>query len=213
MIECGVSWQQIRKALDYRITDVVGCLLTHEHKDHCKAVSDVTLSGIPLMCSKGTAEALGVQNAHTENTCTFGDFKIRAWKGEHDCRELWIFLIQCISDGERLLFATDTALIRQNFSTVKIDYLAIECSYENDYLIEKEEQGAINTNHARRLLDSHFSIKACKNYIRQYINLSRLRAIHLLHLSGSNIRDVKQVVRDFETEFFTHVIVHKDCNG
>jgi glyoxylase-like metal-dependent hydrolase (beta-lactamase superfamily II) len=31
MLDCGVSWKRIQKALNFKLSDVVGCLITHEH--------------------------------------------------------------------------------------------------------------------------------------------------------------------------------------
>lgn len=31
LLDCGCKYSKILKGISYRITDVVGCLLTHEH--------------------------------------------------------------------------------------------------------------------------------------------------------------------------------------
>ncbi|HEK4983654.1 TPA: MBL fold metallo-hydrolase, partial [Clostridioides difficile] len=38
ILECGVSYKEILKGLDFSLENVVGCLVTHEHKDHSKAI-------------------------------------------------------------------------------------------------------------------------------------------------------------------------------
>ena len=35
LLDCGVPYKQIAQALDFKMTSIVGCLLTHEHGDHC----------------------------------------------------------------------------------------------------------------------------------------------------------------------------------
>jgi len=31
LLDCGVQWKRIQKALKFRTSDVAGCLITHEH--------------------------------------------------------------------------------------------------------------------------------------------------------------------------------------
>lgn len=31
MLECGVRFKQIRQGFDFRLSDVAGCLISHEH--------------------------------------------------------------------------------------------------------------------------------------------------------------------------------------
>ncbi|HEK4983663.1 TPA: MBL fold metallo-hydrolase, partial [Clostridioides difficile] len=38
ILECGVSYKEILKGLDFNLKSVVGCLVTHEHKDHSKSL-------------------------------------------------------------------------------------------------------------------------------------------------------------------------------
>src|SRR5690554_6482342 len=61
LLECGISIQRIRERLGCKLSDIDGCLLTHEHKDHSKAVEDVSRPGIDVYMSAGTKEAKGLQ--------------------------------------------------------------------------------------------------------------------------------------------------------
>ena len=58
LIECGCTWKKLQKALSYDLTNIAGCLLTHEHKDHSKAVEDVMENAIDVWASEGTFEAI-----------------------------------------------------------------------------------------------------------------------------------------------------------
>ncbi|TEB41564.1 MBL fold metallo-hydrolase, partial [Flavobacterium circumlabens] len=46
LIECGVNILDIKKALDFNYHKVVGCIVTHEHQDHCKSINEVMELGI-----------------------------------------------------------------------------------------------------------------------------------------------------------------------
>ena len=34
LIECGIPYKRILEGLDYNISGIQGCLISHEHKDH-----------------------------------------------------------------------------------------------------------------------------------------------------------------------------------
>ena len=38
LIECGLPWKQIQQGINFRTSELAGCLVSHEHQDHCKAV-------------------------------------------------------------------------------------------------------------------------------------------------------------------------------
>ena len=48
LLECGMPLKEVKKAIDYNILKIKGCLLTHEHGDHSKYVRDYLKAGIPV---------------------------------------------------------------------------------------------------------------------------------------------------------------------
>ena len=40
IVEAGVRFSELQKALDFNVRKVVGCIITHEHGDHSAYVSD-----------------------------------------------------------------------------------------------------------------------------------------------------------------------------
>ncbi|MCK5127221.1 MAG: hypothetical protein KAR42_13285, partial [candidate division Zixibacteria bacterium] len=99
-----------------------------------------------------------------------------------------------------MLFATDTAFIRQRFNT-PFSIIAIECSYDKDVLQNRVESGDINETLAKRLLTSHMEKQVALKYLTDYCDLSKCREIHLLHLSRENI-DKDKAKKDFERKLF-----------
>jgi len=61
LLECGISFKEIKKKLNFRTSEIAACLITHEHGDHAKAVNDLMKAGIDCYMSKGTKEALGIE--------------------------------------------------------------------------------------------------------------------------------------------------------
>lgn len=125
---------------------------------------------------------------------------------QHDADEPLGFVIHC--DGEDLLFAPDTMLIKARFGCA-FSIIAIECSYDKEILKTRVETGDINEALAKRLLTSHQERQVAMDYISKFCNLSKCREIQLLHLSNDNI-DKEKTRKEFQNKFFVKVVI---CNG
>jgi len=195
LIECGVPWAKLEKALGFNLRGIEACLLTHEHNDHSKAFKNVMQAGINIFASAGTWEALsnGLQRVwrrarivanesivHTES------FDILAFKVVHDAAEPLGYVVREKATEELLLFVTDTALLEQRF-IYQFSIIAIGCSYDNDILAERVERNEINETLAKRLLTSHPEKSWVIRYLKDYCDLSKCREIILLHCSGENL--------------------------
>jgi len=210
LIECGVQWPKLQKALNYDLSGIEGCLLSHDHKDHSKAVVDVMRAGIDVYGSEETFFACGVIDNRRANAVIpkllyevgNGDFRFTAYASKHDAAGPLIYVVQC--DGESLLFATDTSHIKQRFN-YPFSIIAIECSYNINILQERVDAKTINETVAKRLLNSHMEKKTTMKYLSEFCDLSKCRQIHLLHLSGDNL-DKKAAKKEFEKKFFVEVI-------
>ncbi len=209
LVECGVSWPLLQKALKYDLKGIEGCLISHEHKDHSKAVQDVMRAGIDVYGSIGTLDSLGILNerrAHLVRDMNFillNSFEFTAFNSNHDARQPFLYTI--VSDNESMLFATDTSHIRQRFEA-PFNIITIECSYNEPYLRKKVEENTINEQLAKRLLESHMSEANCLAYLQNYCNLAKCREIHLLHMSADNINK-ERVKREFEKKLFIEIKV------
>lgn len=62
LLECGISFKEIQRALDFNTRDIKGCLVTHSHQDHCKGLKDVLKHSIDCYMSPGTVKDLGVEH-------------------------------------------------------------------------------------------------------------------------------------------------------
>ena len=214
LIECGVRWGMIQQALNYNLTDVVGCIVSHEHADHSRATTDVMNAGINVFASLETFKFYGLRGFRrtyvledkTVVDIQGGEFKVRAFETNHDAAEPLGFVIK--ADDEYLLFATDTAYIKQRFK-FPFNIIAIECSYDAVTLSYLVENNQIEMSVAKRLLKSHMSKQNTMKYINNHCDLSKCREIHLLHLSGLNI-NAEQTKTEFEKRFFVETKVKDD---
>ena len=211
IIDPGVTWKKVRKALDYDLSGIVAALLSHEHKDHSKAVEDILAAGIDVYSSAGTFEALGLTGIRRtkpiadKTLIRLGAFEVLSFTTNHDAAEPMGFVVRDSIAGEYLLFATDTSHITQRFK-LPFSIIAIECSYDKNILQHRVDTGDINETLAKRLLTSHMEKQTTTKYLTEFCDLSRCRELHLLHLSRDNI-DAGQARREIENRFFIKTVI------
>lgn len=187
LIECGINFDLIRKALDFDLSTVEGCLISHEHGDHTAGVKKMLrTSNIKIYASEGTLSTLNVPENRQfilkeKQAQNVGDWTVLPFRTEHDAEEPLGFMIQ--RKNERLLFITDSYFVRYKFKN--INYLMIECNYSADILEENVINKVIHPVQKKRVLQSHFSLENVKDFLKAN-DLSQLREIHLLHISDKN---------------------------
>ncbi len=183
IIECGLPYKTILKGLNFDLSNVVGCLISHEHKDHCKSSQDLINNGIDIYSSKGTFEAIEIGGYRTniiesQKTIKIGNFIVLPFTTEHDAAEPLGFLVQHLEMGQ-LLFITDSYYCQYKFQDV--DHVLIECNYSNEILNQKELPLSLKT----RIIKSHFELENVKEFLRK-TNLEITKEIVLIHLSDGN---------------------------
>lgn len=188
LLECGIKFKDIQKKLNFRTSELAGCLVSHEHKDHSKAVADMMKSGIDCYMSEGTRAALGIEGHRIKVVQPKTHFKLGTWiimpfKTEHDAAYPLGYVLYSMETRDKLLFATDTYYIRYKFNG--LTHIAVECNYALDILNANVETGLIPVALKNRTLQSHFSLANVKEFLKAN-DLSRASEIHLLHLSGDN---------------------------
>ena len=187
LIECGVPFIDIKKALDFKLNKLVGCLLTHEHMDHAKSVLDVFNTGNPIYSSQKTFKKLNIGTAlRTYFADDFpeymGNFTIQSFKVNHDAVDPIGFYIHHPDCGN-VLFATDTFYLKYTFPN--LNNIIIEANYCEDILEQREKQGNANHYISERVKRSHMSIQQCIKTL-QATDLSNVNNIVLIHLSDGN---------------------------
>lgn len=187
ILECGLQFKKILQSLNFDLSKVAGCLISHEHNDHSKAINEVMSSGINVYASLGTLEALSIKGhrafiVEAKKQFQIGGFTILPFELQHDAAEPLGFLIYHKEFG-RLLFATDTFYIKYKFP--ELNYIAIECNYSGEILNNNIREERTNSFLKKRLLGSHFSLENVKKFFLAN-DLSKLKEIKLLHLSDGN---------------------------
>ena len=186
IIELGVPFKDILQAID--VKKVKGALVTHEHKDHSKAVLEATRRGIKVYMTSGTASKCFSEKNYFckevkyRNEYLIGGFRIVPFETEHDVVEPCGFLISHSEMGT-MVFATDTYFVRYNFKG--INHWLIECNYKAGTLEQNVALGSIHPRRADRIIKSHFELENVKQFFRTK-DLNRTKNVMLIHLSGDN---------------------------
>lgn len=189
LIECGLRFAKIKEALKYRIDRVAGCLITHSHGDHCKAVYDVLKTGIKVYATAGEHKAMATDSHHNAKVITplarplsVGSFEVLAFKVIHDTPDPVGYLIKHKECGT-VLFLTDT--VYSPFKFAGLNNVIIEANYCQKIIDRRVEEGENPQFLRDRVIESHMSIAHCKDLL-QSNDLSQVNNIVLIHLSDGN---------------------------
>jgi phosphoribosyl 1,2-cyclic phosphodiesterase len=166
VIEAGIPFKEVKKALDFNISNIAGVVVSHGHGDHANFLYEYMKAGIPVM-------APSMEYVTGALTAVSKPFSVRTFPLVHDvpCTG---FLIEHQEIG-RLLFATDTEYIRYRFKN--LDHIMIECNYSQNLLGKSYHEGL-----QERIKLTHMELDTCKDFIRA--NKSQeLKSICLMHLS------------------------------
>lgn len=188
ILDAGVNFKSVQKELKFNFEGIEGVLVTHEHMDHLKYATNFALNGINIYASAGTFKKQNLVGHRFKiikalQQFEIGNFKILPFDTQHDAEEPLGFLIQHKITGEKLLYATDTYYIKYKFN--RLNYLLLECNYNQEIAKENVRNGVINKTRYTRLLESHFSLENVIKFLKSN-DLSFAKHIVLCHLSDTN---------------------------
>ncbi len=190
LLECGLPWAQIRKRLNFKTTDLDGCLVSHFHGDHSRSAVDVMRAGIDLYATQSAFDSAGIPWPHhrfkpllCRHTIDIGtNWRGMPFEAVHDAPGTVGFWITD-QDGDKLVFLTDSAFSCYTFPGTNV-YM-IEANFSEQILQRNVEAGLIDAARARRVRENHMSIERVVEMLGRN-DLSRCRQIMLLHGSDGN---------------------------
>jgi len=199
LLECGLQFKEIQKGLDFNLQRVKACILTHNHGDHSKGFKGVLQSGIPLYCSKGTAEALKLtperyrKIQHTSNV-KIDDWTVWAFSVDHDVPEPLGFIIEHPEAG-RILFVTDTYILKWDLSDFHFDCIMIEANYCEEIAEQMRKSKGDDFVNGRRI-KQHMSFQTALKTLEKLPIHSGCQIV-LIHLSDG-MTDAKRFVKEVQ---------------
>ena len=187
LIDAGVPIAKITKALNFRLSEIEGCLISHEHRDHSLAARHLMRAGVDVYMSNKTSISMALNlSGHRLHVIEpmkqfrIGEWNIKPFSLPHDVPNMGFL----ISNGEsKILYAVDTHYIPYRFDG--LNYILISCNYDAETLKRNIRLGLVDVEVGKRILMNHMSLATVKDFL--IVNdLSRVREIWLLHLSATN---------------------------
>lgn len=185
LLECGIRYANILKALDYCISDIAACLVTHHHLDHSLSCREIFNAGIDLYMSFDTADEIKDKGFLAKIVTPMKQFRIGTLMiapfENHHCNSDGApctclgFLIYSTITQEKLMFSTDTAYISAQFAG--LDYILLEVNYISDML---NEFGIDEVE--KRRFKSHQSLENAVAFL-EATDKSKLKRVYAIHLS------------------------------
>lgn len=189
LLDAGIPYRKIQEALDFKVSELGGCLLTHVHGDHCKAVPDLMKAGINVYASRESWAAYPAKIAlshRAQIVDPLQQLEVAGWQVMpfgvvHDCPGTLAYLID--GGGGRGLYLTDSMYSPYRFDG--LTHIFIEANFSTDIIRQNARDGSIDRERYKRTMRSHMSLDVVLDFLRAN-DLSKVTEIWLLHLSDAN---------------------------
>lgn len=193
IVEAGIRFNEVKKALGFNLSKVVGCLVTHRHGDHAGYIKQVVESGIKTLALDDVWEAKEISDSCAISITPgkkyrIGNFRILPFEACHD--------VPCVGylidhpDTGLILFLTDSFMCEYTFPG--LNQIMVECNYSDSALTQAIIEGRTMRNQRERLMTSHMELETCKGILLSN-DLSKVENVVLLHLSANNADEEKFV--------------------
>lgn len=187
IVEAGVPLIEVKRALHFDISGIMGCIISHQHGDHARYVNQYLECGIKVLALHDVFEHWKIKNyafcknIKPQHGYIVGDWRIVALQVVHDVPCVG-YLIEHKETG-KILFITDTMMLE--YKIPGISHYMLECNYADDILQQNIDNGSVIPSMRERLLMSHMELSTTKQIIAAN-DTSRLESVILIHLSNTN---------------------------
>jgi phosphoribosyl 1,2-cyclic phosphodiesterase len=164
--------QILKEALGFNMSGVAGCIVSHRHRDHAKYGIDYMKAGINVYCADPPDSWIGKHRYYTlseEESVWINPFRVLPFRVEHDVPTMGFYIRN--SESGNILFATDTAYVRNRFNNMS--HIMIEANYSEETLLNDHPIGR------------HMALESVSGFLRAN-DTTQVRTVVLMHLSASN---------------------------
>lgn len=184
LLEAGCRAKEVKEAINFQVSKIVGMFITHSHKDHCEYIRQYMDLGFPIYTNEETQGFILIK--YGKNAVTgipemkaihAGNFKVTGFYLPHNGTPCFGYYIEHPEIG-RMVFLTDFEVCEWNFKTKKLNHILIEANYSNE-LID------YSFPNAKHILLGHCELETSLDFIESNITDS-LKNVILLHLSDRN---------------------------
>lgn len=187
LIECGVPYKQIKKALDYDVDKVLGCLISHNHNDHSGFAYQINLeSCIRIYCTTETAKKKDLLSTvelqhqkfyQIEDKFSLYPLELSHFNTDGTRVETYGFLIYSYLENKSLFYLSDTG--KACAPIANLSYLMIEANHSMSALVNSGLKPSV----VNRIAKSHLDIDQVCNFVKKHRTLEQ---IWLLHMSDGH---------------------------
>lgn len=180
LLDLGVSEKTIKKGIDWKISNVVGTVISHGHKDHSLSVEDFKSMGIPIF-----APYLG----DSCKSMNMGGFTVKpfdlttidgSWTHTNadgsEC-PCYGYVISHPEMG-KLLYVTDTEFVKWRFDD--LNHILLGVNYDKNMV------DMSNTAKASHVLRGHMSIDTACKFVEANYSPDDVLNVIMCHLSEEN---------------------------
>jgi phosphoribosyl 1,2-cyclic phosphodiesterase len=185
ILEAGCKLMEVKKALHWQLSKVVGCAVSHEHNDHAGYAAEYAAAGIKVLALPAVQQAKGIKRnaiaVELGKAYKMGSFVLQPFEVMHDVPCVGYMVKQ--QELGKLVFFTDTFACKYRFKGVST-YM-VEANYCDELLEANIEAGKVPMLLRNRLMTSHMELHNTIGFLRSS-DLSSVRNIVLVHLSAGN---------------------------
>lgn len=184
VIEVGVDVRELQKALNWDYSRVVGCIISHQHKDHAGELVKVLNKGLftfglrEVFSAAGVARHPFVREVQPLHGFYVGGFKVFPVPVPHDVPCL-AYVIEHDGLG-RTFFITDAFMCEYRIPGVV--HWMVEANYTDEGLEERVLSGKTLKMVADRVRTTHMSVRTAEQLLAAN-DLSAAKDVLLIHLS------------------------------
>lgn len=199
LLDLGVDFKKVLKAVNYDIRKIRGCLCSHIHADHTKHLPDALKYQLKVYSCKSVANKFdGVNFLKIGHKYRIGSFYVQTLPVPHGDCECYAYIIDHKDIG-RLLFATD--LSDFPYKVKDCNHIMLECNNSLDMIVDNMVEGHFN----RAASNTHLDMDNCFEILHR-LETPNLQSIILLHLSDWNSNE--NTIRERLSEEFPVIDYH-----
>lgn len=188
ILEAGVKLLEVKKKIDFDLSQITGVLVTHLHADHSGYITEFQKAGIYCYMNEATKENkfgqyeyYNVNILKAKHTYQIGEFKVQPFALKHDVPNFG-YLISHPESG-LTCFITDTHYCPYRFPG--LNQVIVECNYNDEIVNKHLSDGTANMYVRNRVIKSHMELQTTIDFL-QANDLSAVNNIVLIHLSAEN---------------------------
>ena len=203
LLDAGIPFRAIQVGCDFRTGSISGCLVTHRHGDHAKAIPKMLQRGIHVYSNVDVAALhAGVRAMQPLLEYDIGTFSVLPFEVEHDV-PCFGYQVESLATGEKLVYITDSAYVKYTFKG--LTHIMVEANYAQEIIVDNAKNERIPVYLAERVIKTHMSIETLLGLLRAN-DMSAVQQIYLLHLSDGN-SDAESFRRQVQQETGAEVYI------